>query len=73
MNINISSFQEGPYSALKEDEFFDAIDQSLDRIDRETDDYQRSVSHHVFVCCTYTSYLNIDRQRLKIRTVCINM
>ena len=38
-------FQEGPHSTLKEDEFYDAIDQSLDRIDRETDDLYRSVSN----------------------------
>ena len=38
------SFQEGPHSTLKEDEFYDAIDQSLDRLDRETDDYRISVS-----------------------------
>ncbi len=36
--------QEGPHSALKEDEFYDALDQSLDRIDREMDDFQRTVS-----------------------------
>jgi hypothetical protein len=29
---------------LKEDEFYDALDQSLDRIDREMDDFQRTVS-----------------------------
>ncbi len=29
---------------MKEDEFYDAIDQSLDRLDRETDDLQRTVS-----------------------------
>ncbi|CAF2634698.1 unnamed protein product [Rotaria sp. Silwood2] len=40
--------EEGPYSTLKEDEFFDALDQSLDRIDRETDDLQRLVSSFVF-------------------------
>ncbi|CAF3273049.1 unnamed protein product [Rotaria socialis] len=36
--------EEGPHSTLKEDEFFDAIDQSLDRLDREADDFQRSVT-----------------------------
>ncbi|CAF3787568.1 unnamed protein product [Rotaria magnacalcarata] len=36
--------EEGPHSTLKEDEFFDAIDQSLDRLDREVDDFQRSVT-----------------------------
>jgi collagen type IV alpha-3-binding protein len=36
--------EEGPHSALKEDEFYDALDQSLDRIDREMDDFQRTVS-----------------------------
>jgi collagen type IV alpha-3-binding protein len=34
--------EEGPHSTLKDDEFFDAIDQSLDRIDRDIDNYQRS-------------------------------
>ncbi|UJR16210.1 hypothetical protein I4U23_003120 [Adineta vaga] len=33
--------EEGPHSTLKEEEFFDALDQSLDRIDRESDNYQR--------------------------------
>ncbi|CAF1108615.1 unnamed protein product [Adineta ricciae] len=33
--------EEGPHTILKEDEFYDALDQSLDRIDRETDSYQR--------------------------------
>jgi len=37
--------KEGPYTCLKDDEFFDALDQSLDRIDRETDNYQRLVRH----------------------------
>lgn len=32
---------------MKDDEFFDALDQSLDRIDRETDNYQRHVSVHL--------------------------
>ncbi|CAF0871857.1 unnamed protein product [Rotaria sordida] len=41
--------EEGPYSTLKEDEFFDALDQSLDRIDRETDDLQRAVSGVLFL------------------------
>lgn len=41
-------FKEGPHSTLKEDEFYDAIDQSLDRLDRETDDFQRAVSHVYF-------------------------
>ena len=36
--------KEGPHSTLKEDEFFDAVDQSLDRIHDETDNYQRLVS-----------------------------
>ncbi|CAF4102760.1 unnamed protein product [Rotaria socialis] len=31
--------EEGPHSTLKEDEFFDALDQSLDRIDRDIDKY----------------------------------
>ncbi|CAF1005099.1 unnamed protein product [Rotaria sordida] len=34
--------EEGPHSTLKEEEFFDALDQSLDRIDRENDKYQFS-------------------------------
>jgi collagen type IV alpha-3-binding protein len=34
--------EEGPHSTLKDEEFFDAIDQSLDRIDRDIDNYQRS-------------------------------
>ncbi|CAF1376338.1 unnamed protein product [Adineta ricciae] len=38
--------EEGPHSTLKEDEFYDAIDQSLDRIDRETDDLYRSKAKH---------------------------
>jgi len=38
--------EEGPRSTLKEDEFFDAIDQSLDRIDRETDSHQRSSTNN---------------------------
>ncbi len=46
-------FKEGPHSTLKEDEFFDALDQSLDRIDRESDNYQRLVS----IDCCY-SYFN---------------
>ena len=29
---------------MKDDEFFDALDQSLDRIDRETDNPHRQVS-----------------------------
>ncbi len=29
---------------MKEDEFYDAIDQSLDRLDRESDDLLRTVS-----------------------------
>ena len=44
----VSVFQEGPHSTLKEEEFYDAIDQSLDRIDRETEDFQRTVSHLYF-------------------------
>ena len=47
-------FKEGPHSTLKEEEFFDALDQSLDRIDRESDSYQRSVSVRFFS-------LSIDR------------
>lgn len=41
--------QEGPRTTLKEDEFFDAIDQSLDRIDRETDSHQHSVNIFFFL------------------------
>ncbi|CAF1492216.1 unnamed protein product [Adineta steineri] len=37
--------EEGPHSTLKEEEFFDALDQSLDRIDRDTDSYQRFVNY----------------------------
>lgn len=44
MNIFLFVLKEGPHSTLKEEEFFDALDQSLDRIDRETDSYQRLVS-----------------------------
>jgi hypothetical protein len=40
--------KEGPHSSLKEEEFFDALDQSLDRIDRESDKYQRLVSIDCF-------------------------
>lgn len=36
--------QEGPHSSLKDEEFFDALDQSLDRIDRDNDHRQRSVN-----------------------------
>ncbi|CAF3843602.1 unnamed protein product [Rotaria magnacalcarata] len=36
--------EEGPHSTLKEDEFFDALDQSLDRIDRDIDKYPISVN-----------------------------
>jgi hypothetical protein len=39
---------------LKEEEFFDAIDQSLDRIDRENDDFQRSVSIFILIIYLYT-------------------
>ena len=49
VNFIFSFVQEGPRSTLKEDEFFDAIDQSLDRIDRETDSHQRSVNIFFFL------------------------
>jgi hypothetical protein len=45
--------KEGPHSALKEEEFFDALDQSLDRIDRETDNYQRLVSIRLLLLLIY--------------------
>lgn len=31
-------FQEGPHSVIKEDEFFDAIDASLDKLEKEEED-----------------------------------
>ncbi len=37
-------FKEGPHTVLKDEEFFDALDQSLDRIDKDSDNYQRLVS-----------------------------
>ena len=43
--------QEGPKCILKEDEFFDAIDQSLDRIDREDENQQKMVN----MLCYFTS------------------
>ncbi|CAF0861154.1 unnamed protein product [Didymodactylos carnosus] len=35
--------EEGPHSTLKDEEFFDALDQSLDRIDRETEEILRKI------------------------------
>ncbi|CAF4247928.1 unnamed protein product [Rotaria socialis] len=56
--------EEGPHSTLKEDEFFDAIDQSLDRLDREADDFQRS---HKFILISTSS--NISPSSLSTATI----
>ena len=48
--------KEGPHSSLKEEEFFDALDQSLDRIDRESDSYQRLVSIDCFFLLLYIKF-----------------
>ncbi|CAF3526585.1 unnamed protein product [Rotaria sp. Silwood1] len=56
--------EEGPYSTLNEDEFYDALDQSLDRLDRETDDLQFSVSILV------SSFVHIYRYIIHSKMYC---
>jgi hypothetical protein len=63
--------KEGPHSTLKEDEFFDAMDQSLDRIYRETDDFQRTVSRFSF--STFIIHSKSTVSILKIRRKCIKL
>ncbi len=63
--------KEGPHSTLKEDEFFDAIDQSLDRIDRETDDFQRIVSTFSFIHSLFIqNQLSVSKIRIKCIKLC---
>ncbi|XP_014665213.1 PREDICTED: collagen type IV alpha-3-binding protein-like [Priapulus caudatus] len=52
-------FEEGPYSALAEDEFFDAVDAALDKLDKEDEQLQRQWSrenHQVVVKSTSLPY-----------------
>ncbi|CAF4744840.1 unnamed protein product [Rotaria socialis] len=48
--------EEGPHSTLKEDEFFDALDQSLDRIDRDIDKYPISSTIIISLTPLVSSY-----------------
>lgn len=73
-NYFLLILKEGPHSTLKEDEFFDALDQSLDRIDREIDKYQISVSIDLLSCsflfcgfvCIKLTMNNKDNDRMRI-------
>ena len=41
-------FEEGPYSAINEEEFFDAIDAALDKQDRVEERIRSTVKHRMF-------------------------
>lgn len=52
---------------MKDDEFFDALDQSLDRIDRETDNPHRTVS----ISRNAFTHLSITHELLRLIEVII--
>ena len=47
--MTLSSLQEGPHSVIKEDEFFDAIDASLDKLEKEEENVSTMLSIAIFV------------------------
>lgn len=57
-------FQEGPHSVIKEDEFFDAIDASLDKLEKEEEDV-RICTRGVFMLHNLmcTSFLFAQKSR----------
>ena len=56
-------FQEGPHCAIKEDEFFDAVDASLDKLEKE----EEVVRHTFYLYVNFSGDKNISILHLSCR------